>query len=98
MIHQKELIALQLTGSSGKTQVVSIPTPSLEESQEAGASSPYAELDIWVEHPNFVSQTIHNVQVFPETLSLLPVELIPLSEEDSSLVEEVDVNLSSQNL
>ncbi len=94
----KEIFALEISNASGNTKKISIPTPAPESSQEVGGENPFTAIDILVEHPSFLSQTVENVQVFPETFSILPIELLPLAEEESSLVEEREFILSEQDL
>lgn len=93
-----EIIALAVTDSSGQTQELFVPTLEVEKSTQPGEKVAYALVDVVVEHPEFVLQVLENVQVFPGIDTLLPVELQPLSEGGSSLVEESDISLSVQDL
>ncbi len=81
----REIFALDVSNASGWGRQIQIPVKGEKDPQ--GVSPPYTLVEILVEHPNFISQNIGNVKVFPGTESLLPVELIPLAEDESSLVE-----------
>lgn len=94
----KEIFALEISNASGNSKKISIPTPAPVDSQAVGTAIPFTSVDILVEHPSFLSQTVENVQVFPETFSILPIELLPLAEEESSLVKQREFVLSEQNL
>lgn len=96
--HRGKIIALQVTDASGKTALMSLSTPPESASTRPNKRLGYDLVDIWVEHPNFVTQKLMNVQVFPETESILPVELLPLGEDQSSLVELEVHELPTQNL
>lgn len=95
---KEEVVALEVTNPSGFTKVITLPTPSIEESIEEGFGEVATLLTITVEHPSFVSQKLENVQVFPQVDSVLPVEMEPLSENESSLVEETEIFLPEQDL
>lgn len=92
------LLALEVTNTSGYTTTVQIPTPDETNSTSPTENLPFTILDIWVEHPLFISQKIEGVQLFPDTETILPVELLPLLENQSSLVEETTVDLPMQDL
>lgn len=97
--NQKDTIfAIEVTNTSGYTTTVQIPTPEEESSTSPSPQSPATLLDIWIEHPDFIAQKIEGVQLFPDTETILPVELLPLIEHQSSLVEETIVDLPTQDL
>ncbi len=94
----KQLLAVEITNKSGQTRPISVPTSELEESETPMGESPFTAVDVYVEHPEFISQIIENVQIFPETTSILPVTLEPLGENQSSLAEYIQIDLPEQNL
>lgn len=96
---EKDLVlAIEVTNTSGLTRTIQFPTPEEENSTSPTEQIPATLVDIWVEHQNFITQKIEGVQIFPDTETTLPVELIPLAEGESSLVEETTVDLPTQDL
>lgn len=95
---KNDVIALEVTNRSGQTREITVPTPPDSTSSLPTKGMVSTLVDVWVEHPNFVTQKLQNVQLFPDTVTILPIELQPLGEDASSLVEEVDVELSLQDL
>lgn len=99
ILQEKEsILALEVTNTSGYTRKVTLPTPTEDASTSPTEEPVSTLLDIWVEHPSFVTQKIEGVSLYPATNTLLPVELFPLSEGASSLVEETQVELSTPDL
>lgn len=95
---KEEVFAVEVSDATGRTQSLKLPVPSEEVSIEPSTERGYVLLDIWVEHPEFVTQKIENVQIFPNIETILPVELYPLGEGESSLGTEVEVELTKQDL
>ncbi|MFI3253481.1 MAG: hypothetical protein R3Y63_03965 [Eubacteriales bacterium] len=91
----REVIALDISNTSGKSRIIEIPVTRNQDPQ--GVSPPYTSLEVWVEHPDFISQMIEHVKVFPDTESILPVELLPYQEDGSSLVESFVNDLEGGN-
>lgn len=92
------IVALEVTNTSGYTRKIKLPTPHEEASTSPTEEPVSTLLDIWVEHPSFVTQKIEGVSLYPDTNTRLPVELVPLGELESSLVEETQVELSTPDL
>lgn len=95
---KESVIALEVTNFSGQTRQIHLPTPSEDKSITPEEGIGYSLVDVWVEHPNFITQKIEGVQIFPDTDTILPVELYPLAEGESSLVGEEQTDLSVQDL
>lgn len=95
---KETVIALEVTNFSGQTREIILPTPSEEQSVTPEEGRGFSSVDVWVEHPDFLTQKIEGVQVFPDTTTILPVELYPLAEGESSLVGEEQTELSVQDL
>lgn len=95
---EKEVLALAISDENGQSRVIEIPTPPLVETVVPPKILPYTLVDVLVEHPNFIRKYLKNVQIFPETDSVLPVELLPLAEGGSSLVDETQIRLPVQDL
>jgi len=68
------------TDRSGRTISFSLPAPSASDSQEPTVAIPFAEYRVSVEHPDYFKAIIENVQLFGNTLTLLPVNLVPIPE------------------
>ena len=60
-----ELISIQSTDSSGMTKPIAVETPPLLESTEPNniPGPPFAQCDIWAEHPNYAMLLVEGVQV-----------------------------------
>lgn len=74
------LIATRITDSSGNTAPVTLETPDASQSQAPGATQPWIQFDVAVDHRNFERVLIENVQVFPGIQTQQQVELIPYEE------------------
>lgn len=92
------VLAIEVTNQSGNTREISLPTPEMLGSIRPTRMRGFGLVDVWVEHSDFISKKIEGVQIFPEVATQLPVELLPLGEGRSSLVEETLVELPVQNL
>ena len=74
-------IATRLTDRSGLTQPIEIPVPE----KSAGTSPdtgiiPYTPVNLYARLEGFEQVENENVQIFPDTVTLQNLELIPLSE------------------
>ncbi len=67
------------TDESGKTPVITLETPpkSLSLSPNTGGV-PYALYDVEVSHKDFYTLVTRDVQIYPDTTSVLPVNMLPL--------------------
>ena len=85
------LIAALKTDENGKTEQVFINTPDTVYSLSPDNHiKPYASVNIRVDHPGAYSVIVKEAQVFPDTVSLINISLIPLTEgenEGSELIE-----------
>ncbi len=71
---------LLTTDSSGNTGFIRIVSPDSELSQNPeNTSTPYSLVDVYVEKDGFFPLRIENVQVFANTQSILPVNMVPLA-------------------
>ncbi len=93
-----EIIAIEVTNTSGFTRKIEIPTPSPVASTRPVKMQGFTSVNVWVEHPDFVTTLLENVQIFPNVDTKVPVELTPLEEGSSSLEAERQLELSQQNL
>lgn len=94
-----KLLSVQSTDSSGATRPVEIPTPLLGESTHPGAVlPPFAVCDVWAEHPGFAMLLVEGVQIFDGVETLQSMELEPLSQGQSSLIQNDFRGIPGQNL
>ena len=96
---KEQLLSVQATDRSGSTRPVDIPTPLLEDSIQPGhGTPPYAVCDVWAEHPGYAMLLVEGVQIFDGVDTLQEMELSPLSEGESSLVQEQIREITGQSL
>lgn len=75
-----------ITGSSGETEIIELPTP--DGAYSLSPNSPeqaFATYNVEVSHGEFYPKKLANVSVFAGIVSLLPIELIP----DSGLTRDI---------
>lgn len=93
-----QILGIAVTNYSGNTPILSIPAPPLPASTTPAKRQGYTLVDLWVEHPDFITQKILGVQIFPGIHTLQSVLLLPLPQGDSSLVAQTQVELPTQPL
>lgn len=94
-----KLLSVQATDSSGTTQPIAIPTPLLGESTHPGAQvPPFAVCDVWAEHPGYAMMLVEGVQIFDGVETLQDIELEPLTEGQSSLLQNSIRDIPGQDL
>lgn len=70
------------TDSSGTTGTVSVMTPSIALSENEFAEGvPYSLADIYADVPGYFPVRVEGVQVFPNNLSVIPINLTPVTAE-----------------
>ncbi|MBR6825468.1 MAG: spore cortex-lytic protein [Oscillospiraceae bacterium] len=74
------LLATRITDESGLIPLLTIPAPPETESQSSGTPSPFATVDITVDHPDFERVLIENAQIFTGIISEQNIPLIPIEE------------------
>lgn len=93
------LLSVQATDRSGTIQPVTIPTPLLGESTHPGsAAPPYAVCDVWAEHPGYAMLLVEGVQIFDGVDTLQAMELLPLNQGQSSLIQSDTREITGQSL
>ncbi len=74
-------IAMALTDRSGKIPPVALPVPALSAGQTPDTGeTPFAAVDLTARLRGYEQITVENLQVFPDTVTLQDLEMIPLSE------------------
>lgn len=94
-----ELLSLQVTDPSGLTRPIQVETPPAQDSVRPGDDPrPFASCDVWAEQPGYAMLLVEGVQVFPNVLTIQPMELVPLSEGGSSLANTEVRDIPPQSL
>lgn len=75
------------TDSIGRTPVIDLPAPNIQYSLEPSVEQPYANYDVLVEVPGFESLEVNNVEVLPDTVSILSASLMPLENAQGESAE-----------
>ena len=92
-------IAMRLTGRSGLTEAVAIPTPDRIDSEAPeNRVRPFTDLTIHAWKSGFEQVTAQNVQVFSGVTTVQDLEMVPLSELPDRWDENVLYNTPPQNL
>jgi hypothetical protein len=71
-------VAVLETDESGKTPIISLETPPRSASLSPGGGTPYSLYDVEVSHRDYYTIVTREVQVYPDTTSILPVNMLPL--------------------
>lgn len=92
-------LAMRLTDRNGSIQPIAIPVPSPAASQTPDTGiRPFTPVNLYVHLEGFEQVENENLQVFPNTITRLNLELIPLSELPSSWDKTVVFDTPAQNL
>ena len=72
-------VAVLETDESGRTPIITLETPPKSLSLSPGTGGvPYALYDVEVSHKDFYTIVTRDVQIYPDTTSVLPVNMLPL--------------------
>jgi hypothetical protein len=67
------------TDESGRTPVITLETPPVSASLSPGTGVvPYALYDIEISHRDYYTIITRDVQIYPDTTSILPINMLPL--------------------
>ncbi len=72
------VISLQRADESGNVANVILPAPDALDSTRPGSDTPFAPVDVWVEHPGYEIILIEGAQIFPDQASVLQIALSPM--------------------
>jgi len=75
---KRVVIGFRKTNENGKTYPVTITTPNEELSLSPGLRTPFTTCDVQIEHPDFYTIFIKDVQIFANTTSMQNAELVPI--------------------
>lgn len=69
------------TNSSGQTEVIDLPAPPFEYSQQPEEPRPYSEYNLLVEAPGYEPVMVSGTEILPQVTAVQPIRMIPLEEE-----------------
>lgn len=98
-IEDKQIVATDVTDSSGRTGVIRLNTPIKEQSQQADRNAlPYASYNMLVEADGYIDNIHLNVPVFSGVVSLqgsdmMLIETAGVDKDAQIFNEEIDYNL-----
>jgi len=73
------VIARERTDRSGYISPVRIPSPAFSQGLTPGNGIPFATVAIRITHPDYETEEIGGVQVFPNTVTVQSFRMIPLA-------------------
>lgn len=87
------------TNQNGKTSAIPLNTPPLYESYNINSKNPYESYSIKVVLKNFQTEEIWNIQIFPNSSSILPVTLQQSNTTSSNItiLDEHKLQLGKEN-
>ena len=92
-------LAMRLTDRNGGIKPISIPVPDISNSLSPNPSvKPFTSVDVYARLEGFEQEENKNLQVFPNVVTRLNLEMIPLSELPSSWDKTIVFNTPAQNL
>lgn len=77
-------IAVLETDESGKTPIIALETPPRSASLSPDGGTPYSLYDVEVSHRDYYTVVTRDVQIYPDTVSVLPVNMLPLPDTAGS--------------
>ena len=90
---------MRLTDRNGGIKPISIPVPDISNSLSPNPSvKPFTSVDVYARLEGFEQEENKNLQVFPNVVTRLNLEMIPLSELPSSWDKSIVYNTPVQNL
>ncbi len=90
---------MALTDRSGKITPVSLPVPALSAGQTPDTGEiPFAVVNLTARLRGYEQITVENLQVFPDTVTLQELEMIPLSELPDQWSKSENFPTPPQNL
>ena len=92
-------IALRLTDRNGKIKPIEVPVPDLSAGQTPDTGIiPFTPVNLYARLEGYEQTENENLQVFPETVTQLELQMIPLSELPDSWDKVSIYNTPAQNL
>ncbi len=75
------------TSASGQTNVIELPAPPREYSEESGSPRPYAEYNLTIRAEGYEPVQIFGTEVLPDVIALQRVQMLPLLPEENRTAE-----------
>lgn len=72
------LLGTRLTDVEGKTSVIPVEAPDSYLSQSQGNIAPFARVNVRIDHPEYKTVLVNDVQVFAGQVSVQEASLIPV--------------------
>lgn len=94
----RELLSVQRTDESGMTDMISIPTPDLDNSLTPDQPQGWTDVQVAASQPNYDGIVIRNVQIFPGVTTLQELILVPRGGLPTDLGNTEDIIIPPQNL
>ena len=91
-----DILAERITDRSGYLPPVRIASPSKEESQTPDQAIPFSTVTVTITHPDYETEHITGVQVFPNTVTVQSFRMIPKNTAYPG--QEQDFETPAQNL
>lgn len=92
-------IAMRVTERSGQIALIPIPVPDIEAGQTPDTGQiPFTRVNLFARLAGYIQIEDEDVQVFPDTITVQNLELIPLSELPDSWGEKEIFLTPPQNL
>jgi hypothetical protein len=92
-------LASRLTDRSGRIAPIVIPTPDIADSRTPGSvQPPFTAVTLHARLQGYEQIRIDGLQVFPDTITLQDLEMIPLSELPSQWSKSEQFTTQQQNL
>ena len=76
------------TDNSGISELLNLPAPNISYSLSPGANTlPYSQYDVIVEKDGYYTKTIKDVPIFSGIGAALPIDMIPITEDRISYIQ-----------
>lgn len=94
----RELLSVQRTDESGMTDMISIPTPDLDNSLTPDQPQGWTDVQVAASQPNYDGVVIRDVQIFPGITTLQELNMVPRGGMPTDMGETEDITIPSQDL
>lgn len=92
-------LAMRLTNRNGSIEPIEIPVPELSAGRSPNTGvRPFTSVNLYARLEGFEQVENENLQVFPQTVTRLELEMIPLSELPSAWDRSAVFDTPAQNL
>ena len=92
-----QILATARTDRSGYITPVMVPAPNPSQSLSPDQSTPFSTVFIKISHPDYETEKIGGVQIFPNVITVQSFRMIPVNPQYSN-GEELEYDTPSQDL